>query len=96
MNRPVQYFSKEYLERCKGMTPDQILEFLEDYRKLVLQKPEKCQLISLKIEPSLLKAFKLQAELEGIPYQTKIKQLMRDSMIKAEGRQSHQTFEQDV
>jgi predicted DNA binding CopG/RHH family protein len=78
MKKTVQYFSKDYLERCRGMTPDQILEFLENYRLLVGSKPEKCQLISLKIEPSLLKAFKNKASLEGLPYQTQIKKLMRE------------------
>ena len=76
--RPVQYFTKEYLEQCSKMTTDQILEFLENYRKLVYETPQKCQLISLKIEPSLLKAFKAKAQLEDIAYQTKIKELMRN------------------
>ena len=78
MNKPIQYFSKEYLKRCEGMTPDQIIEFLENYRMLFANIPEKSQLISLKIEPSLLKAFKRRAELEGIPYQTQIKLLMKE------------------
>lgn len=78
MKKTIQIFSKEYLERCKGMTPDQILEFLENYRKLLSVKPEKCQLISLKIEPTLLKAFKTKARLKGTPYQTQIKKLMRE------------------
>ncbi len=78
MKKTVQYFTKEYLERCAELTPDQIIEFLENYRALVAKVPEKCQLISLKIEPSLLNAFKQKASLEGTPYQTKIKQLMRD------------------
>lgn len=77
MKKAVQYFSKEYLDRCKGMTPEQILEYLENFRKLVRMQPEKCQLISLKIEPSLLNTFKQRAALENIPYQTLIKQLMR-------------------
>jgi len=34
-NWPVQYFTDEYLERCKTMTPLQILEFLEDFRTLM-------------------------------------------------------------
>lgn len=76
--KTVQYFTKEYLERCKEMTPDQILEFLENYKTLISEIPEKCQLISLKIEPSLLKAFKQKSLLEGIPYQTQIKKLMRE------------------
>jgi predicted DNA binding CopG/RHH family protein len=78
MKKTIQYFTKEYLERCKDLTPDQILEFLENYRNLVTGKPEKCHPISLKIEPSLLNAFKQKAALEGIPYQSKIKQLMKD------------------
>lgn len=78
MKKTVQYFTKEYLERCAGLTPDQIIEFLENYRMLVAKVPEKCQLISLKIEPSLLNTFKQKARLEGTPYQTKVKQLMRD------------------
>lgn len=78
MKKTVQYFSQEYLDRCKGMTPEQILEFLENYKILVSEIPEKCQLISMKIEPSLLNTFKRKASLNGIPYQTLIKKLMRD------------------
>lgn len=78
MNKTLQYFSKEYLERCKGMTPDQIIEFLENYRMLFSNVPEKSRLISLKIEPSLLNAFKRRAELNGTPYQTQIKKLMKE------------------
>lgn len=77
MKKTIQYFSKEYLERCRDLTPDQIVEFLENYRNLMSNKPEKCQMISIKIEPPLLKAFKQKAKLDGIPYQTKIKLLMR-------------------
>jgi predicted DNA binding CopG/RHH family protein len=78
MTKPIRYFTKEYLERCKKMTPDQILEFLENYRMLFSNIPEKSQSIRLKIEPSLLKAFKCRTELEGTSYQTQIKKLMRE------------------
>lgn len=77
MNKIIQYFTKEYLQRCQGMTSDQIIEFLENYRMLFSTISEKSQLISLKIEPSLLRAFKRRSELEGIPYQTQIKKLMK-------------------
>lgn len=33
--RPIQYFSKEYLESCKTMTAMQILEFEENFQKLL-------------------------------------------------------------
>ena len=78
MSKTVQYFTKEYLKRCQGITPDQIIEYLENYRMLLSKTPEKSQLISLKIEPSLLKSFKYKAELEGIAYQTQIKKLMKE------------------
>lgn len=80
--KPVQYFSKEYLERSSKLTPDQIVEFLEDFQKLMSESPEKCQLISLKVEPSLLRAFKMKSKLSGVAYQTKIKQLMKDWLAK--------------
>lgn len=78
MKKTIQHFSHEYLERCKGMTSVQILQFLEDYRALIYETPEKCHLISLKIEPSLLNAFKQKAIQENVPYQTLIKKLMRN------------------
>ena len=78
MTKSIQYFTKEYLERCKGMTPEQIIEFLENYRMLFSKIPEKSQLISLKIEPSLLNAFKRRSKMEGTPYQTQIKKLMKE------------------
>lgn len=81
MRKTIQFFTKDYLEQCKAFTPDQIIDFLENYRQLVGHVPEKCQAISLKIEPSLLNAFKQKAKLGNIPYQTKIKQLMREWVI---------------
>lgn len=60
------------------MTADQILEFLEEFQTLLSSQPEKCVLISLKVEPSLLKAFKRKAQMEGLAYQTQIKKLMRE------------------
>jgi hypothetical protein len=32
--RAVQYFSDEYLEYCKQLTPAQILEFIEQFQRL--------------------------------------------------------------
>jgi predicted DNA binding CopG/RHH family protein len=78
MKKSIQYFTTEYLERCKGMTPDQILEFLENYRRLLSETSEKSQLISLKIQPSFLCAFKRKSQLAGMPYQSQIKKLMKE------------------
>jgi hypothetical protein len=32
--RSVQYLTSEYLEYCRTLTPDQIADFLEDFRQL--------------------------------------------------------------
>lgn len=76
--RPIQYFSDEYVARSKELTPDEVLQFLDDWQKLHSDSHEKCQLISMKIEPSLLRAFKTRCELMGIPYQKQIKKLMKE------------------
>lgn len=97
--RPVQYFTNEYIEYCKTLSPEQILEFLDQVFKIYsetqtnisfqsqmsssfqLQKNanfHKTKAISIRIPENLLSAFKTKAKLNGKPYQTKIKELMRD------------------
>lgn len=75
--KPVQYFSDDYLEQCKGATTQQILEFLEQYR-LLQDRPTVSKLISMKVPEPLLEAFRRKCELEGVKYQTQIKKLMRE------------------
>jgi len=84
----VQYFSEEYLDRCRQMTSEQIVRFLEDFR--LIHKPvrkSETRLISIKIETDLLEVFKTQSRLDGVPYQTRIKQIMRD-WLKTENKKS--------
>lgn len=55
------------------------IEWLEAMRELnKAQKVEKSKLISIKIDPQLLHAFKLKCELDKRPYTTKIKELMQE------------------
>jgi len=75
--KPVQYFSDEYLEQCKGATPMQILEFLEQYR-LMQAQPAVSKLIGMKVPEPLLLAFRSKCELEGVKYQNQIKKLMQE------------------
>ena len=80
--KAVQYFSDEYLEQCRDMTPDQIIQFLDDFRQLHgANNPSKSRLISIKVPENLLNAFKVQAARNGMPYQTQIKALMRDWLV---------------
>jgi predicted DNA binding CopG/RHH family protein len=77
--RPLQYFTDDYLEQCRKMKPKQVLQFLEDFRELQKsRKPVKSKLISIKIPEDLLESFKAKANRTGRPYQTLIKELMRE------------------
>ena len=33
--RPVQHFTVEYLEQCKQLSPQQIVQFLEEFRLMI-------------------------------------------------------------
>lgn len=82
MNRPVQYFTDEYLQYCRNLSPDQIVEFLEQFREVAqagLRSPSK--LISIKVPENLLSAFKFKAQARGQPYQAVIKNLMRQWLL---------------
>jgi len=75
--KALQRFDSDYLERCRELSADQIVTFLEDFRQLYSEKPAPAKLISLKVPRDLLRAFRAKAELTGTPYQTQIKALMR-------------------
>jgi len=82
--RPVQKFSEAYLEQCRQMSTEEIVEFLESFRLLHSEstpKKEKSILISIKVPSSLLTAFKTKARLNDLPYQTQIKKLMKDWLV---------------
>ena len=75
--RPVQRFTAEYLERCRSLSADDVVRFLEDFKRIQGTSNARSRLISLKVPEPLLAAFKIQAKLRGVPYQTQIKTLMR-------------------
>lgn len=79
--KALQRFSDEYLERCGELSPDQILQFLEDFRQLHASRPLPSKLISLKVPVDLLRAFRAKAEMQGTPYQTQIKALMKSWVL---------------
>ena len=74
--RPVQKFSDEYLASCRQMTTDQIIRFVEDFRRLQAGSRKRSRLISMKVPEDLLESFKTKARLQGRPYQSQIKVLM--------------------
>ncbi len=80
--RPIQFFPQEYLKQCKKMSLKDRLRFLEDFRNLQdVRPPSKTKLISLRIDESILEKLKLRAKGLGKPYQTLLKEILRDSLI---------------
>lgn len=76
--RPVQFFTPEYLERCREMKPEQIVRFLDEFRTLQRAPARpKSRLISMKVPEPLLDAFKSRCAVDGTPYQARIKVLMQ-------------------
>ena len=79
--KAVQKFSGEYLARCREMSADEIVRFLDDFRRLHGRRRSQSRLISLKVPEDLLAAFRAKARLRGVPYQTQIKALMSDWLL---------------
>jgi len=79
--KALQIFTKDYLIESSKMSPQQVIEFLEGFRSLATVKAQSSRLISLRVEENLLDSFKRKAQLEGVRYQTKIKELMRKYLI---------------
>ena len=73
--RPLQRFSAEYLESTRDASADEIVVFLDEFRRLHAPK-RPSRLISIRVPEALLASFKAKCELEGARYQTRIKELM--------------------
>ncbi|MFN7904905.1 MAG: hypothetical protein ACK5P5_06940 [Pseudobdellovibrionaceae bacterium] len=74
--KALQNFKSEDLKN--KMSTQEIAEFLESFRILSSSiGHSESKLISLKVPTDLLKLFRSKTEIEGIKYQTKIKELMR-------------------
>ena len=73
--KPVQRFSAEYLKSIRGVSPEEVVRFLEEFRQI--HAPDRpSRLISMRVPEPLLAAFKKKCSLEGVRYQTRIKELM--------------------
>lgn len=73
--KTVQFFTDDYLEKCKKMSSEDIAIFIEDFRKLQFSKSSS-KLISLKVQEDLLVAFRKKCSRKGLKYQSQIKNLM--------------------
>ncbi len=76
--KTVQIFSDEYLENCRKLSSDDIVQFLDDFRRLHGAAKARSKLISIKMPEPLLDTFKTKCALLGLRYQTQIKTLMQE------------------
>lgn len=76
--KALQIFTKEALDNSKSLTPTEVAQFLEDFRLLHENIDSKSKLISIRMPEHLLKSFKLKCKANSIPYQAKIKELMKE------------------
>lgn len=85
--KPVQKFTKEYLTDCKSFSSEEIVKYLDGFRtiasigKTASVKPDRSKLISVRVEERLLDMFRKKAGVEGVKYQTKLKELMRSYIV---------------
>ena len=82
----LQLFSDEYLQHCRNLTPDQVIRFLDDFRRLHSNLPAKSKLISMKVPQDLLNIFKAKSIMINMPYQTQIKVLMKAWVLSSSDR----------
>ena len=75
--RAVQRFSSEYLESTRDVSPDEVVRFLDGFRKIHGPGP-RSRLISMRVSEPLLESFRARCKLERIRYQTRIKELMAE------------------
>jgi predicted DNA binding CopG/RHH family protein len=75
--KPLQRFSAEYLQSNRNVSPDQVVRFLDESRQIHAPNPPS-RLISMRVPETLLSAFKRRCRLEGVRYQTRIKELMAE------------------
>jgi predicted DNA binding CopG/RHH family protein len=84
--KTVQLFSDEYLENCRRLSANDIVRFLDQFRRLHGGAANRSRLISIKIPELLLESFKTKCELGGIRYQTQIKLLMQQWLEGKQGK----------
>lgn len=83
MKKALQHFDPKILAEAKNYTPEDIVEFIEEFRELqaavtAQKKPTQPSiLISMKVPKDLLESFRQKAKKSDVPYQTQIKRLMQ-------------------
>lgn len=80
--KAVQRFTDEQLRYGRSLKPHQIVQFLDDFRRLHAERAAaevgKSIQINIRVPQALLRQFRARAAAVGVPYQTQIKRLMEE------------------
>lgn len=74
----IQHFKTQDLRQGLKASPEQIIEYLEQYKNLVGSVDTKRKLISLRVPENLLFLIKEKSKKEGVKYQTKIIEVLKE------------------
>lgn len=81
--RTIQYLTEKNKVSQHDEHIDEILQWMDDYTQLIAgQDPLPSKAISIRVEGRLLALFKQKCQLNGVAYQSKIKELMSDWLQK--------------
>lgn len=70
--------AKQIHKKQKKLTPNQVVEFLDNFQNVVHGKDKKTKLISLRVPENILESFKTLSKGKSQKYQSVIVQLMRE------------------
>jgi predicted DNA binding CopG/RHH family protein len=74
--------AKQFHKKSENLSHDQIVQFLDDFGKIVSGRDKKTKLISVRVPENILDAFKLKAQYQQKKYQSVIVQLMREWAVR--------------
>lgn len=69
--------AKQIHKKQKKLTPNQVVEFLDNFQNVIHGRDKKTKLISLRVPENILESFKTLAKDKNQKYQSVIVQLMR-------------------
>ena len=70
--------TKQIHKKQKKLTPDQTIDFLDNFQSVINGKDKKTKLISLRIPENILESFKVLTQEKNQKYQSIIVHLMRE------------------
>ena len=77
MKRALQKASSRRIAADRKVTPEQALQFLEEFQLLMQGDEGSTKLISIRVPGRLLKVFRSKCDKQGRRYQSQILELMR-------------------